>query len=124
LTKDRAAVNLWLKDGAPSTALRKWFGHDRAKWNQFQGRYRKELGEKKDAIELLKQKAKEHTVTLGYGAWLNRGALILDRRCSRPHHTGLWRPACLRRGNANAAMDRSKFLSHRGATATVVKPNS
>ena len=68
LTKERAAVKLWLKDVAPSTELRKWFGHDPAKWKQFQVRYRKELREKKDALELLKQKSEEHTVTLVYGA--------------------------------------------------------
>jgi uncharacterized protein YeaO (DUF488 family) len=69
LTKERAAVKLWLKDVAPSTELRKWFSHDPAKWIQFQVRYRKELREKKDALDLLKQKAKEHAVTLVYGAW-------------------------------------------------------
>ena len=68
LTKERGAVNLWLKDVAPSTELRKWFGHDPAKWRQFQVRYRKELREKKDAIKLLKKKVKEHVVTLVYGA--------------------------------------------------------
>jgi uncharacterized protein YeaO (DUF488 family) len=68
LTKERAAVKLWLKEVAPSTELRKWFGHDPAKWRQFQVRYRKELREKKDTLELLKQKSEEHTVTLVYGA--------------------------------------------------------
>ena len=68
LTKERAAVKLWLKDVAPSTELRKWFGHDPAKWKQFQVRYRKELRENKDALELLKKKSAEHTVTLVYGA--------------------------------------------------------
>lgn len=68
LTKERAAVDLWLKDVAPSTELRKWFGHDPARWRQFETRYRKELREKKDALMLLKQKSKEHTVTLLYGA--------------------------------------------------------
>jgi len=68
LTKERAAVALWLKDVAPSTELRKWFGHDPAKWKQFQVRYRKELKGKKEALELLKQKSEEQTVTLVYGA--------------------------------------------------------
>src|SRR4051812_27017599 len=68
LTKERAAVDLWLKDVAPSTELRKWFGHDPAKWKQFQARYRKELRERKDAMGLLTQKSKERTVTLVYGA--------------------------------------------------------
>ncbi|MHB1034986.1 MAG: DUF488 domain-containing protein [Pirellulales bacterium] len=68
LTKERAAVKLWLKDVAPSTELRQWFGHDPAKWKQFQVRYRKELDKKKDALDLLKQKSKENTLTLVYGA--------------------------------------------------------
>ena len=68
LTKERAAVTLWLKDVAPSTELRKWFGHDPAKWKQFQARYRKELREQKGALKLLRQKGKTRTVTLVYGA--------------------------------------------------------
>ena len=68
LTKERAAVKLWLKDAAPSTELRKWFGHDPAKWKQFQARYRKELGAKKDVVQLLKRRSNSHTVTLVYGA--------------------------------------------------------
>ena len=68
LTKERAAVNLWLKDVAPSSELRKWFGHDPAKWKEFQVRYRKELRQKKDALKLLKQKSEERTVTLVYGS--------------------------------------------------------
>jgi uncharacterized protein YeaO (DUF488 family) len=68
LTKQRAAVKVWLKDVAPSTDLRKWFGHDPAKWHEFQVRYRAELREKKDIIKLLKKEAREHSVTLVYGA--------------------------------------------------------
>ena len=68
LTKERAAVDWWLKDIAPSTELRQWFGHDPAKWKEFQARYRKELKEKKDALKLLKRKSKEHNLTLVYGA--------------------------------------------------------
>ena len=68
LSKERAAVDLWLKDVAPSTELRKWFGHDPAKWKGFQSRYRKELKEKRDALKLLKQKSHKRTVTLLYGA--------------------------------------------------------
>jgi uncharacterized protein YeaO (DUF488 family) len=68
LTKQRAAVDLWLKDVAPSTELRKWFAHDPAKWKEFQVRYRKELREKKDILQQLKQRSSGHTVTLVYGA--------------------------------------------------------
>jgi len=68
LTKERAAVNLWLKDVAPSTELRKWFGHDPVKWIGFQARYRKELDERKDLLDLLRQKSQGQIVTLVYGA--------------------------------------------------------
>src|SRR6185295_7129918 len=68
LTKESAAVDFWLKDVAPSSELRKWFGHDPAKWKEFQVRYRKELREKKEALELLKEKSEDRTVTLVYGA--------------------------------------------------------
>jgi uncharacterized protein YeaO (DUF488 family) len=68
LTKERAALSLWLKDVAPSAELRKWFGHDPARWKGFQARYRKELAGRKDALKLLRQKARERTVTLLYGA--------------------------------------------------------
>ena len=68
LSKERAAISVWLKDLAPSTELRKWFAHDPAKWKQFQTRYRKELRDKRDALKLLRQKSKERTVTLLYGA--------------------------------------------------------
>ncbi len=67
-TKERASVDLWLKDIAPSTELRKWFGHDPAKWEQFCKRYRVELEQRKDAVNLLKQKSEEGTITLVYAA--------------------------------------------------------
>ena len=68
ITKERASVDLWLKDVAPGTELRKWFGHDPAKWEQFCKRYRVELEQRKDAVNLLKQKSKEDTITLVYAA--------------------------------------------------------
>lgn len=81
LTKERAAVDLWLKDVAPSPELRKWFGHDPTRWEQFQKRYRQELREKKDAVQLLKQKGKEGTLTLVYAARdeEHNGALALKK---------------------------------------------
>ncbi len=68
LTKERAAVDLWLKDAAPSPELRKWFGHDIAKWEEFRKRYWRELDDKQDVIKFLKQKSKEEAVTFVYAA--------------------------------------------------------
>ncbi|HJZ80690.1 MAG TPA: DUF488 domain-containing protein [Pyrinomonadaceae bacterium] len=68
LTKQQAKVDLWLKEVAPSAELRKWFGHDPAKWDEFRRRYEKELKSKNDLIELLKRKAEEGAITLLYAA--------------------------------------------------------
>ena len=68
LTKERAQVDLWMKDVAPTTELRKWFNHDPSKWTGFQSRYREELKSKADLLAELKQKAAKGTVTLVYGA--------------------------------------------------------
>lgn len=68
LTKRKASIDLWLKEIAPSTELRKWFGHDPKKWRNFRGRYQTELKRHPDQLQLIKNKAKEGTVTLIYGA--------------------------------------------------------
>jgi uncharacterized protein YeaO (DUF488 family) len=68
LTKEKAKVDLWLKEIAPSTELRKWFAHDPKKWRSFRERYQTELKDHADQLKLLKSKAKEGTVTLIYGA--------------------------------------------------------
>ena len=68
LTKEMAAVDLWMKNIAPSTALRKWFDHDPKKWNEFMRRYCKELKENNEQILFLKEQWKRGTITLLYGA--------------------------------------------------------
>lgn len=68
LTKAKAKLDLWLKEIAPSTELRKWFGHDPKKWRTFCARYRVELKHHADQLEMIKSKAKGGTVTLLYGA--------------------------------------------------------
>jgi uncharacterized protein YeaO (DUF488 family) len=79
LTKEKAALDLWLKDVAPSAELRKWFGHDPAKWKQFEQRYWKELGARKEAVDFLRRKIKKGVVTLVYAAHdlEHNGALAL-----------------------------------------------
>src|SRR6201993_5239242 len=67
LKKDLLKLDGWLREVAPSTTLRKWFGHEQAKWPEFQKRYRAEL--KKEALESLRRLEKERKkVTLVYGA--------------------------------------------------------
>jgi uncharacterized protein YeaO (DUF488 family) len=69
MKKEAARVDVWMKNVAPSTALRKWFGHEPEKWSEFQKRYRRELERKTELLAELKKMAKEHgTLTLLYGA--------------------------------------------------------
>ena len=68
MTKQAAALDLWLKDIAPSPGLRKWFGHDPVRWPEFQRRYRAELAENEAAVAQLRALLKAGPVTLLYGA--------------------------------------------------------
>ena len=69
VSKEEAEVELWLKEVAPSDALRKWFGHDPKRWEEFQERYREELKKASAAVEQLRKVQKEHgTVTFVYSA--------------------------------------------------------
>ncbi len=68
LSKGKAAVDLWFKEIAPSTELRKWFAHDPAKWTEFQKKYKKELQENSGAVSELKKYVESGNVTLLYAA--------------------------------------------------------
>ena len=68
LTKEKANVDIWLKDIAPSTELRKWFSHEPAKWAEFKKRFHNELKENNEQVLLLKEQLKKGPVTLVYGA--------------------------------------------------------
>ena len=68
LSKERAAVDLWLKDVAPSAELRKWFGHDPERWPEFQRRYTRELQQHETELEELRAAARKGNVTLLFGA--------------------------------------------------------
>jgi uncharacterized protein YeaO (DUF488 family) len=68
LSKDKVKVDLWQKDIAPSNSLRKWFGHDEEKWDEFKDRYFDELDKKRGSIDNILSKAKGGSVTLLYSA--------------------------------------------------------
>jgi uncharacterized protein YeaO (DUF488 family) len=68
VSKQKAKIDLWLKDLAPSTELRKWYGHDPARWPQFRKRYWAELKGQGDLLALLKYVTQERTVTFVYAA--------------------------------------------------------
>jgi uncharacterized protein YeaO (DUF488 family) len=68
LKKEAARVDVWLRDIAPSTELRKWFGHEPEKWPEFRRRYRAELRSHRAALDDLRLRASKEPVTLLYGA--------------------------------------------------------
>lgn len=69
LSKDKAAVDHWFKDVAPSNDLRHWFAHEPGKWNEFKRRYHTELAQNKEAVAPLRDVLKrEKKVTLLFGA--------------------------------------------------------
>jgi uncharacterized protein YeaO (DUF488 family) len=68
VSKERAALDDWMKDIAPSAELREWFGHDPAKWSEFRRRYRAELERHGPELQRIRDLAKKHRVTLVYSA--------------------------------------------------------
>lgn len=68
VSKAKAALDDWIKEVAPSTELRKWFGHDPVRWSEFQRRYRAELSGQSAALDRIRSLAKAGVVTLVYGA--------------------------------------------------------
>ncbi len=68
MKKESLHMDGWLKDVAPSDALRKWFGHDPAKWSEFQHRYFSELDQKPEAIKTIVEAADRGDVTLLYSS--------------------------------------------------------
>ena len=68
ITKESAALDLWLREVAPSTALRKWFNHDESRWTEFTHRYAKELNQQGKAVEKLKKMASKGQLTLVFSS--------------------------------------------------------
>jgi len=81
MKKSAAALDAWAKDLAPSTELRKWFGHDPQRWQQFRARYRAELESRAALLDSLRQRAAHQRVTLLYSAQdqrLNQAVVLAE----------------------------------------------
>ena len=68
MRKEAAALDGWMKELAPSTELRRWFGHDPARWEGFRKRYEAELAQHRDLLDELRRRARQHRVTLLFAA--------------------------------------------------------
>lgn len=86
MTKEQVRADLWLKDVAPTTALRKWFGHDRSKWADFKSRYFLELDDRPEAVAMLRAKAKKRLTLLfsARDAECNQAIALRDYLLLRP----------------------------------------
>jgi uncharacterized protein YeaO (DUF488 family) len=91
MKKEAVAADAWMKDVAPSTQLRQWFGHQVERWEEFRRRYRKELAANPNAWEPILDAGERGTVTLLYSAHdvLHNGAVVLrdylaERQARRP----------------------------------------
>lgn len=81
LTKERVAADLWLKEIAPSDALRRWYDHEPSRWAAFTQKYRAELAQHPDLLRLLDELRRSSRLTLLYGARdaLHNNALVLQQ---------------------------------------------
>ena len=91
LRKEKAALTCWLKEIAPSSGLREWFGHDPERYGEFARRYRAELAGNKEEVARLEDLVKEGPVTLLYAAHdeMHNHALVLAdymRKCLERGH--------------------------------------
>ncbi len=85
LTKDAARIDHWLKDVAPSSGLRAWFGHRPERWDEFKRRYFRELDAKSADIDRLHATARRRRVTLLFGTrdMVHNNAAALQEYLSR-----------------------------------------
>lgn len=68
LTKEQAEIDEWLRDLAPSTELRQWYGHDPEKWTEFKKRYWKELDKNPNLVSKLAEECRRRTVTFVFSS--------------------------------------------------------
>nr|WP_272214669.1 DUF488 family protein [Marinicella sp. W31]MDC2880302.1 DUF488 family protein [Marinicella sp. W31] len=108
LSKDKACIDLWAKEVAPSSDLRKWFAHRKDRWEAFQRRYRVELAENA-ALDELCAKSEKDTVTLLYGA---RDPCI--------NHARVLAAVIAERSSCQTEVERSDEMRGGGVIATVL----
>lgn len=88
MKKEDLVMDAWLKDVAPSTELRKWFGHQVERWEEFQQRYRDELSANPEAWAPIVEAKKHGAVTLLYSAHdtEHNGAIVLRDYLTKHRH--------------------------------------
>lgn len=94
VSKVAARIDLWMRDIAPSTTLRRWFNHDPAKWEEFRRRYQAELQEKTALLATITEQAKTSPVTLVYSAKDEQhNQAVALQSFLEGRKSGVWRPS-------------------------------
>jgi uncharacterized protein YeaO (DUF488 family) len=90
ITRGNAHLDEWARELAPSGELRRWFGHDPARFEQFRERYSAELVAHEEKLRALRRRAREGTLTLVYAArdTEHNDAVVLAEILSRPAESG------------------------------------
>jgi uncharacterized protein YeaO (DUF488 family) len=122
VTKDALALDKWMKEIGPSTALRQWFGHDPARWDEFRKRYTSELRQQKPLLDELRDLARGNTLTLVYGARdeAHNDAVVLRdvlakarRAAQKKTPAGAKRPAGVSKKKKSASLSTRRAASRR-----------
>lgn len=90
MTKEAAQLDDWLKELAPSDDLRRWFGHEPDRWEEFRSRYLAELQDRQESLDTLRTAAKKGTVTLLFAAKdpEHNNAVVLQEILNLPQDAG------------------------------------
>lgn len=113
LKKDDAHLDGWLKEIAPSDALRKWFGHEPSRWSGFRDRYKEELrgAEAKTVLDELAERARREDVTLVYAAHdteHNNAVVVAEELARRLKRRASKRPAASAKSRASSPRSSSQ----------------
>lgn len=108
ISSEQAAADLWLKDAAPSDALRRWYGHALVRWTSFRRKYRSELARRPEILRLLDDLRRHGPITLLFGArdTAHNNAVVLSEMLNGTQpHAGRARPGArrMRKRNDKAA---------------------
>ena len=115
ISREKARLDGWLKEAAPSDGLRKWYGHDAAKWTDFRRRYFTELTKNPDVLAPIREAARKGAVTLVFAA---REPQLSNARALKEFLEGGGV-----RGSHDAATNRALPLNQRAAPSRQRRPS-
>ena len=119
VNKDRLAITRWIKEIGPSDALRRWFGHDPERWDEFRRRYKAELANRNEALAELRGLARQGRLTLVYGARddTHNNAVVLREALLKTPRVAQTKAPAARKRAAGASKQKSGGVSTRRAAS-------